>query len=1481
MAEGEPTAEGETQAQGEPKAGGELRAERRPPDRPPDPPSGRRRRWIWRGLAALVALPVVSLVLAVAALQTGPGRDTLAGLVEGAVPGLEIGALEGAPPFEIVLSDVTLSDPEGVWLSLDRGRLAWDVAALLGGLLAIEAVELGALDIARAPVAETPAAQPVDTPDDGLGLPSAPPLGLRLERLAVERLSLGPALLGERLDLSIEGRLAAGDAERIDSALRVLRLDGEGEIAARAVYLPPSGRLEAEIEASAPADGLATRLLGLPGAPPLSLRLQGAGPLMGWQGDWSFRAGEIADASGQLTLETFEPLGLGLSGQARLAALLPPDLRALLEPRLDFALSASYGERVGLVLERLETGALDVTGFADLHLTTERLSAQFDATVTDPSALADAIAPVSLSGARVSLVAGGSLAAPELLLSGELEAPAAAGYGADRLRLTAQTEGFPAEFELELSAEVLSGPPPLVEALGSEARVTAQGLLSTAAVRLDRVTVASPALSLSGDGTAEFAGPAADIALTLTYGDLARLAPLAGLDLAGRWQGDAYLSLAADGALSAILSGQAEQLRLGLPAAEALLGPVPTLWADVRMRPDGAVDLESLRLDGAALAVAGQGRLDARGDGVEAELTVGLPDLGALSSPALPLAGAASLEAQLRGSVSRPELILTADAPELLVAGSALRDVSVAARSLGLPPDLTGRIDLAAATPLDRVALGGDLRVDATHLRLAALQLTRRGDALSGDLSVPLAGLPAEGRLSLRIADLGAYAPLVPDLAGGGLAGRLDLAARAEEQAADLTMELRDLRLADGTRLNAAELAASGESLLTEPRLSARLRGSGLRAGTATVDSFAAAAEGALADLAVSFEADGQLEGAEPQPLALATEGRLSAGETLQIAVSRLEAEYGALVARLMQPAQLAFGAGRLRAEGVRLGFNEGGVDLDAEIGGGRVDARVTLRGLPLSLVEAAGADMPLEGRLQGEASLTGPLPRPEGRLRLRTEGLRFAERVAEETPPLDLEVDGRLTAGRLRAEGRLSGFAADSLEVTAELPLLLSDTPLAVAFPQDQPISAVARWSGDLAPIVGLLPIDVVRIEGQGDLDLALNGTLAVPRARGALTVVDGLYENFTLGTLLQPFDLRVEGDGSRLVLRGFNAQDGDGGRLSASGWLDLAGEVPRFQVDAEAGAATFVRRDDLIVQLSSRLSLAGDLDAATLAGEIESDRIEVSLAGQLPPSVVTLDVEEINNGEPQAAAEPAGPDQGLAFLGLDVGIAIPGRLFVRGRGLDSEWRGTFRVSGTAADPRLLGDLRPVRGLFDFAGRRFDLEQGSIAFAGGADLDPQLDLRTVYRDNGFLARIAITGPASAPVFALSSEPSLPEDEILSRILFGEGTARLTAAQAVQLAQAAAALTGGGGGGLLDVARDTLGVDVLTIAPGVGEDDLGQVEAGRYLADGLFFGVRQGATPGSSSAVVEWEVTPNLTLESEVGGATRDSNVGFSWQWDY
>lgn len=1448
------------------------------PDRPPKG----RRRWLWRGLAALVLLPVALLALALAALQAGPGRDFAVGLAEGALPGLEIGSLEGLPPFETVLSDVTLSDDQGTWLSLDRGRLTWDPWALFGGVLAVEALELGRLELVRAPLAEA-AEPPPQTADEPL-LPQPPAIGLRLERLAVERLVLGEALLGERLELAVEGQVAAGDRQRLESRLQVRRLDGEGRIQASAVYLPPSGRLEAEVEATAPAGGSATRLLGLPGEPPLSVRLSGAGPLETWRGDWSVEAGDIAGASGLLQIEGLEPPRLRLTGQADLAALLPPDLSALLDPRLDFALVGSSGDSLSLEIERLETAAASIEGFADLVLESEELSAQIELALKDPTGLASLTAPARFSGGHLSAVASGSLSAPELLLSLDLEGLEAAGFASERLRLTGQAAGpLPAPFSLELEAAELSGPPGLAEALGDRLILQARGQASQTTIELEALTATTPAASLAGDGALEISGSTADLALALSYGDLARLAPLAGLELAGAWQGDAYLSLAEDGALSVVLSGRAEALQLGLPQAEALLGPTPTVWAEAELESEGAVTLRSLSLDGAAVSLAGEGRSGAQGQDLSANLTARLGDLSRLQAAGLPLDGQLRLDLSAAGSLDRPDLTLDASAPQLVFDGRELRDLTLTGQTTGLPPELIGRLDLEVATPAGLVTLGSAVAVEGERLRLDDLRLSRGGDTLGGRVTMPLAGPPAEGRLALRIADLAAYGALLPELSGGRIEGELDLTSRDGDQAVELDLRLRGLGLGDGLGVGTAQVTASLDRLLAGPTLRAAARLGDLRAGDVTLSAVTLETDGSLADLALALQADGTMAGPQPRPLALALEGRAGLEGPQQLDIGRLEARYRDLEMRLRQPATLTFGAEQLAVEGLRLGFNEGELDLDAEIANGRIDARLVTRDLPLSLAEAAGTELPLEGLLQGEAAVSGSLPRPEGRFRFRTEGLRFADRVAAETPPLALELDGLLSRGRLNATAQLSGFAEESLRAQGELPLLISDAPLGVDFPQDEAVSASVRWFGRLAPVVGLLPVDVVRIEGQGELDMTLRGTLGNPQASGALTITNGLYENFTLGTLLQPFTLSVEGEGSRLVLREFAARDGNGGNLRATGWLDLAGEVPRFEVEAESSAARLVRRDDLSAEIGSSLSLSGDLDSAALTGRIEPQRIDVSLAGDLPPSVATLEVEEINTGRPQPPEEEAqaAADPGLAFLALDVGIEIPNRLFVRGRGLDSEWEGRFRLTGTAAAPELRGDLRPVRGFFDLAGRRFELERGSISFAGGADLDPQLDLTTAYRADGFTGRISVTGPASAPNLSLSSEPEYPTDEILARILFGEGTARLSAAQALQVAQAVATLTGGGGGGLLDVARQTLGVDVLTLAPGASEDELGQLEAGRYLADDIFVGVRQGATPGSSSAVVEWEVTPNLTLESEVGGATRDSNLGFSWEWDY
>ena len=101
---------------------------------------------------------------------------------------------------------------------------------------------------------------------------------------------------------------------------------------------------------------------------------------------------------------------------------------------------------------------------------------------------------------------------------------------------------------------------------------------------------------------------------------------------------------------------------------------------------------------------------------------------------------------------------------------------------------------------------------------------------------------------------------------------------------------------------------------------------------------------------------------------------------------------------------------------------------------------------------------------------------------------------------------------------------------------------------------------------------------------------------------------------------------------------------------------------------------------------------------------------------------------------------------------------------------------------------LRSFAGLADAARQRLVFTRGSVRFHG--DVMPDLDLVAETSASGVTARISVTGPATQPTFAISSNPSLPEDEILSRVLFQKSSGSLSAFQALELANAVATLSG-------------------------------------------------------------------------------------------
>src|SRR3546814_1189385 len=106
-------------------------------------------------------------------------------------------------------------------------------------------------------------------------------------------------------------------------------------------------------------------------------------------------------------------------------------------------------------------------------------------------------------------------------------------------------------------------------------------------------------------------------------------------------------------------------------------------------------------------------------------------------------------------------------------------------------------------------------------------------------------------------------------------------------------------------------------------------------------------------------------------------------------------------------------------------------------------------------------------------------------------------------------------------------------------------------------------------------------------------------------------------------------------------------------------------------------------------------------------------------------------------------------------------------------------------------GTANLVRAAYDFAGKRFELTRGQIRLTGEYPPDPTLDIAAEANVQGLSATIRVTGTGLRPEITFASIPALPEDEVLSRLLFGTSVANLSAPEALQLAAAAASLRSG------------------------------------------------------------------------------------------
>lgn len=410
--------------------------------------------------------------------------------------------------------------------------------------------------------------------------------------------------------------------------------------------------------------------------------------------------------------------------------------------------------------------------------------------------------------------------------------------------------------------------------------------------------------------------------------------------------------------------------------------------------------------------------------------------------------------------------------------------------------------------------------------------------------------------------------------------------------------------------------------------------------------------------------------------------------------------------------------------------------------------------------------------------------------------------------------------------------------------------------------------------------------ISGPVSVDLAWNGPLsALTSLSGRVSLSGGRLADPSLPFTVQNLSASVTLSGGQARIDN-TADISTGGSIRAAGTIDLAAP---FNADLTIGVQSVTIRDPQLYETraNGELRLTGPLTGgAQISGRIALPETEIRVSSTGLGGATSLEgLTHINEPAPVretrrragmlAAQTTAANGTPSRPFGLNIVISAPNRLFIRGRGLDAELGGELLIAGTSDNVIPSGAFNLIRGRLDILGQRIDLVQASLQLEG--DFDPTLNVVASTEANGIVSSVIVSGPASDPEVTFSSNPELPQEEVLAQLLFGRQLDQLSAFQALQLANAVATLAGRGGDGIISKLRQGTGLDDLDIQ--TDEAGNSQLKAGKYLSENIYSEVVVDQT-GKSQINLNLDLTDTLTVKGRVG-ADGNTGLGLFFEKDY
>lgn len=893
---------------------------------------------------------------------------------------------------------------------------------------------------------------------------------------------------------------------------------------------------------------------------------------------------------------------------------------------------------------------------------------------------------------------------------------------------------------------------------------------------------------------------------------------------------------------------------------------------------DDVITINSADLDGQYAQLTGTGRyeLESREATMHGKITV--PDLGVLNPENnTVLSGHAMADVTVHSLAEQFDVRINVNAGELRLNEHEIETAQVLIEIDGESSNGEGITHVFLTHSGAIIEAESSFQFDSNRIVVPKFLITDRSNVIQGNAEIAYADSTGRVSINALMPDLSSLEPFIGMPLQGSIDGNAEFEGSGDTDSFSGLFNIDDFST---SVLTAGLITASWklDDLLTSPQGHLNVSGSEIELEQIALQKFEVSGNlnGGISE--VEIEVTGELDHDIPWNLSAYTKLYT---EEMRIDLDRLHGNVDQYPFQLEDSTSISFSDQRILLSSTKLRVADGTIETEGVWSENLLDAQSQWKSIPLSILESFGIPI-AQGNVDGKIDLSGTPEAPHGEMSIQIYDFRTHDMMHQpDLPAVFASFEISLSNDILTIDSTFDASVNNTAKIQLTVPAKISLTPLKVEESTTEDWSGSIHYNLDIDLLPALLNWDRSKLTGQIEGDFDIHGSTEYPRLKGKTTLKNGKFEHADMGGVVKNISIELVADGNTLEIRKATATDDAGGRLTAEGELQLLpDEQFPFHFDTEVTNMSIVYQDDITSSVNGSIGIAGDLDGMEIVGDLRLGPTTIILRPDESTTVVELAVLE-RNGDIVNSFQSEFVEPQSNPVRLNISITVPGRAFVLATDMRTEWQGQFTIGGTTLAPTLQGELQIVQGYIAILGRRFTIEGSKSVVIFDRDTSqpmPYFNITANASREGIVARVSLRGSQEEMTMELTSDPVMPMDEILSLILFGRTVTQITPVQALQLARAAARFSGSAKGlPFFSGPSRIKGIDTFDVKMG---EEAPVVGVGKYLADGVFLEIEQGAGAESSRARVEIDLLPTLKLQTSVGGNSQ-GGIGLFWKRDY